>query len=134
MAIDSQRNARSSSTTLADTPSAGGSSARAASAQEPADAWLGPVLIGGGLLSPEQLAQMSGEGEPTLWSGITASGRVTDGQILEVVAQRFRVPLADLTTCEPRTTTLLPEAVARKYQEGPMSANDRTIRIASADP
>jgi type IV pilus assembly protein PilB len=134
MAIDSQRNARPSRTALADAPSAGSSSARATAAREPADAWLAPLLIGGGLLSPEQFAQMRSEGGSTLWSGITASGRATDGQILEVVAKRFRIPLADLATCEPRTTTLLPEAVARKYQVVPMSANDRTIRIASADP
>ncbi|MFL5516261.1 MAG: hypothetical protein ACJ8DJ_08895, partial [Gemmatimonadales bacterium] len=85
-------------------------------------------------MSPDQLAQVRSEGGPTLWSRITASGRATDGQILEIVAQRFRIPLADLALCEPRTTTLLPEAVARKYQVVPMSANDRTIRIASADP
>jgi type IV pilus assembly protein PilB len=134
MAIDSQRNARPSRTAIAEAPSAGSNSARGTLALEPADAWLAPVLLGGGLLSPEQLDQVRSEGGLTLWSGITASGRATDGQILDVVAQRFRIPLADLTLCEPRMTTLLPEAVARKYQVVPISANDRTIRIASADP
>jgi CheY-like chemotaxis protein len=85
MAIDSQRNARPSRTAFADASSAGSSSARDTVAQEPADAWLAPVLIGGGLLSPDQLAQVRSEGGPTLWSGITGSGRATDGQILEVV-------------------------------------------------
>jgi type II secretory ATPase GspE/PulE/Tfp pilus assembly ATPase PilB-like protein/CheY-like chemotaxis protein len=134
MAIDSQRNAYTSRTALSDAPSAGRNSTRGSAAPEPTDDWLAPILIGGGLLSPEQLAQVKSEGGPTLWSGMTTSGRATDGQILELVAQRFRIPLADLAICEPRTTTLLPEAVARKYQVVPMSANDRTIRIASADP
>jgi type II secretory ATPase GspE/PulE/Tfp pilus assembly ATPase PilB-like protein/CheY-like chemotaxis protein len=134
IAIDSQRNARPPRTALTDAPSDGTHSASGTLAPEPADAWLAPVLIGGGLLTPEQLALVRSAGGPSLWSGITASGRATDGQILEVVAQRFRIPLADLALCEPRTTRLLPEAVARKYQVVPMSANDRTIRIASADP
>src|SRR5919198_4020714 len=132
MAIESQRNARPSRTALVDAD--GSASSRGVPAPEPADGWLAPVLIGGGLLSPDELAQVRSQGDPTLWSGITASGRATDGQILEIVAQRFRIPLADLSLCEPRTTTLLPEAVARKYQVVPISANDRTIRIASADP
>jgi type IV pilus assembly protein PilB len=134
MAIDSQRDTRPLRSARSEALSVGRDGTCGSAESEPVDGWLGPILIGGGLLSLEQLAQVRSLGGPTLWAGVTASGQATDGQILDLLAQRFRIPLADLAGCEPRTTTLLPEAVARKHQVIPMSANDRTIRIASADP
>ncbi len=89
MAIDSQRNTRSPRSARSEALSVGRGSPRGSAASEPADGWLGSILIGGGLLSPEQLAQVKSQGGPTLWAGVTASGQATDGQILDLLAPRW---------------------------------------------
>ena len=50
------------------------------------------------------------------------------------VSRAYRVTAADLATADARTTTLLPETLARKHQVVPIQADDRIIRIATADP
>ena len=53
---------------------------------------------------------------------------------MAAVSRAYRVTPADLSAAESRTTTLLPETLARKHQVVPLSADDRVIRIATADP
>jgi type IV pilus assembly protein PilB len=119
MMTDSQRNTRAP---------------RAARTETPADdAWLGGVLVAGGVLTPEQLAQLERAGT-ALWPALVAGGLASDGQIADAVARRFRLPVANLAAAEPRTVTLVPESLARRHQVVPLSANDRTIQIATADP
>ena len=102
-------------------------------AAAPADAWLGAVLVGGGVVSPMQLEQL-GERVPSVWAAVVAAGAATDEEIAGAVAKRFRLPLAKLAAAEQRTVTLVPESLARKHLLIPLSANDRTIQIACADP
>src|SRR5258705_774245 len=97
------------------------------------DTWLGPVLVVGGVLTPDQLAQLAATAT-ALWPAVVGAGLATDAQVADAVARRFRVPLANLAAADSRTVTLVPESLARKHQVVPLSANDRTIQIASADP
>jgi type IV pilus assembly protein PilB len=97
------------------------------------DTWLGPVLVAGGVLTPDQVAELA-EAPTTLWGAVVGTGLATDAQVADAVARRFRVPLASLAAADSRTVTLVPESLARKHQVVPLSANDRTIQIASADP
>src|SRR6266404_5530285 len=105
--------------------------ARAAGADRP-DTWLGPVLVAGGVVSPAQLEALADP--PAVWSSVVAAGWATDAQIVEAVARRFRLPVANLASAEPRTVALLPESLARRHRVVPLSANDRNIQIATADP
>jgi len=97
------------------------------------DTWLGPVLVMGSVLTPDQLAQL-GETASALWPAVVGAGLATDAQVADAVARRFRVPLANLAAADTRTVSLVPESLARKHQVVPLSANERTIQIASADP
>jgi type IV pilus assembly protein PilB len=97
------------------------------------DAWLGPVLVATSVLSPDQLAELVASAT-ALWPAVVAAGFATDAQVTDAVARRFRIPVANLAAAEPRSVTLVPESLARKHQVVPLSANDRTIQIASADP
>jgi len=121
MTTDSQRNAR------------GAQAERAGAPIGPADAWLGSVLVAGGVLAPAQLEQLSLEAS-AVWASVVAAGWATDHQIVEALARRFRLPVAHLATAEPRTVTLVPESLARKHRVVPVSATERTIQIATADP
>ncbi len=128
MATDSQRNFRTSvKAPAADT--APGPAPRAV-----ADGWLAPILSGAALISPAQLEALRLAPHTGFWAGAVAAGYTTDDAIASEIARVFRLPLANLAATEPRVTTLLPEAVARKHQVVPISANDRTIQVATADP
>jgi type II secretory ATPase GspE/PulE/Tfp pilus assembly ATPase PilB-like protein/CheY-like chemotaxis protein len=100
----------------------------------PADGWLAPILLGGNLVTQAQLDSLMSQPLARIWASVVASGWTTDQAIATEIARVFRLPLANLASTDPRVTTLLPEAVARKHQVVPISANDRTIQIATTDP
>ena len=97
------------------------------------DAWLGPVLVAHGVLTPGQAERLGAPEGHSLWAAAVDAG-ATDAAIVAAVSRAYRVAPADLATAAGRTTTLLPETVARKHQVVPLSADDRVIRIATADP
>jgi type IV pilus assembly protein PilB len=97
------------------------------------DTWLGPVLVARGVLTPLQAERLAARDGRSLWDAAVADG-ATDEAIVAAVSRAYGVPPADLAGAEGRTTTLLPESLARKHQVVPLSANDRAIRIATADP
>ncbi len=132
MATDSQRNFRSSvrAASAVVTPGA----TVPPPSRGPADGWLAPILLGGNLVAQAQLDSLMSQPPAKIWTSVVASGWTTDQAIATEIARVFRLPLANLASTDPRVTTLLPEAVARKHQVVPISANDRTIQIATADP
>jgi type IV pilus assembly protein PilB len=97
------------------------------------DTWLGPVLVARGVLTPRQAERLSAREGRSLWAAAVADGASDEG-IVAAVSRAFGVTPADLAAAEGRTTTLLPESLARKHQAVPLSADDRVIRIATADP
>ena len=98
----------------------------------PDDAWLTAVLVASGVLTPRQAEQLA-TGDGSVWTAALSSG-ATDEAIVAAVSRAFRVPRADLVGAEPRTTTLLPETLARKHHVVPLRADDRIIKVATADP
>ena len=97
------------------------------------DAWLGAVLVAQGVLTPRQAERLAARGGDSLWAAAVGDG-ATDESIVAAVSRVYRVAPADLGAAESRTTTLLPETLARKHQVVPLAADDRVIRIATADP
>jgi type IV pilus assembly protein PilB len=102
--------------------------------RSPADTWLAPVLVRAGVLTPDQATELQAAPSASLWTAGVQRGWLTDAGVAAELAKAFRVDVADLGAADPRMTTLLPEAVARKHQVLALSANDRVIQIASADP
>ncbi len=97
------------------------------------DSWLRSVLVAHGVLTPRQAERLGAPEGRTLWSVAVDDG-ASDEAIVAAVARAYRVTPADLAGADSRTTTLLPESLARKHQVVPMWADDRVIRIATADP
>ncbi|HEY7635692.1 MAG TPA: type II/IV secretion system protein [Gemmatimonadales bacterium] len=134
MAIDSQRNSRALRTSVTE-PSAGTvQDVRLESPKTPADAWLAPVLVNSGVLTPDQAKELLAPGAPPLWTAAVAHGWATDERIAGAVSRMYRLPLADVTTSDSRISALVPESLARKHRVLPLSATDRAIQIATADP
>jgi type IV pilus assembly protein PilB len=131
MTTDSQRNLR------APRGDRGGSSraavAEACPAAGPPDGWLGTVLVVGGVVTPAQLEQLAPD-VPAIWPAVVDAGWTTDERVAEAVARRFRLPIANLAAADPRAASLVPESLARKHGVLPLSADERSIEVATADP
>ena len=102
--------------------------------QGPRDLWLLEPLVSAGVLTPTQADELRAAEPDSVWAGVVARGYAVDRQILETISIRFKVPVADLSGLDARVATLLPESLARKYQIVAVGADDRLIRIATADP
>ncbi len=134
MAIDSQRNSRTLRTTASEAASTGAAQEVREPAKAPPDAWLAPVLVRSGLLTPDEAQQLLTPDTQAVWAAAVTQGLTSDESIAAAVSRMYRLPLAEVAKSDSRTTALVPESLARKHQVVPLSATDRTIQIASADP
>ena len=97
------------------------------------DEWLVPTLTTA--LSPEVVAELRSLAEPSasLWDLAVNKGKATDDQILEALAARCKLKIADLKP-ETRVKEVIPEVVARRYRILPLRATDSLLEIATANP
>ena len=96
------------------------------------DSWLAQTLVEAGVLSAAQVPVVEPGG--TLWETVLSSGLADDAAIIPAVAAQFRLKIADLNEADARAAVLVPESIARKHRVLPISADDRRIRLATADP
>jgi len=96
------------------------------------DVWLGPYLVQAGLLTAEQLAALPTTGRR--WTAAVDAVLVTNAQVVQFLATRFRLPVADIEKADPKAAAVLPEAAARRHHVVAMGMDERTVRIATADP
>ena len=100
----------------------------------PVDRWLIQTLLDAGSISDPQASELRAARGPSIWQAAVERGFLTDEQILDHLAARFKVAIADLSTVDSRVATLLPESIARKYLIVAVGADDRVIRVAASDP
>ncbi|MBK6424422.1 MAG: type II/IV secretion system protein [Gemmatimonadetes bacterium] len=103
-----------------------------ATRERTADAWLLQTLVDSGLVSPTQLVGV--HPGSSVWQAVVDHGLVTDEALAAAVARQFRLKVADLAGADPRAARLVPESVARKHLVLPLSATERHIVLAAADP
>ena len=97
------------------------------------DEWLVPTLTTA--LSPEVVAELRALAGPSasLWELAVNKGKATDDQIVEALAARCKLKIADLKP-ESRVKEVIPEVVARRYRILPLRATDSFLEIATANP
>jgi type II secretory ATPase GspE/PulE/Tfp pilus assembly ATPase PilB-like protein/CheY-like chemotaxis protein len=98
------------------------------------DEWLVPTLTA--LVTEEQIAKVRREARDntSLWEALVDRRMSTDQQIVEAVAARFRLPIANLSLQDPQAQDALPEQVARKYNVLPIRSTDSYLEVATANP
>jgi len=98
------------------------------------DEWLVPTVSA--LVSEQQLAAVRRDMGNTgsLWEALVERRMVSDDRILEAVASRFRIPIADLAMLDHRVLESVPEQVARKYHILPIRTTDSYLEIAVTSP
>ena len=100
----------------------------------PPDLWLAQALQAAGLLTEERRIELQQGDNDTVWARAVQRGYTTDDAIVQALANRFKLRVADLSKVDARTSALLPEALARKHRVLPVAADDRNITLATADP
>src|SRR5215213_8395260 len=88
------------------------------------------------LLSDEAVKALRQEPGPDapLWDILVGRKLATDEQILGAVAARFRLPVAELSTADPKLTTTVPEQLARRFNIVPVAQTDSYLEVATSNP
>jgi type II secretory ATPase GspE/PulE/Tfp pilus assembly ATPase PilB-like protein/CheY-like chemotaxis protein len=98
------------------------------------DEWLAAPLEG--VIAADAVAAARAKAGPgrTLWETLVGSGAATDEQILQAIAGRFRLKVADITQMDPRIAQAVPEQLARRYRVLPLRMTDSFLEVATANP
>src|SRR5687768_6271239 len=95
------------------------------------DEWLLPTLEG--LVARDAFEQLKQQETDSYWEAAVRGG-ATDDAILQALASRFRMKVADLSLSTSQAREIVPESLARKYRIVPMAVTDSALDIATADP
>ncbi|MDX1647876.1 MAG: ATPase, T2SS/T4P/T4SS family [Longimicrobiales bacterium] len=68
------------------------------------------------------------------WSHVTREYGLSDEDLSELVADYFRLQVADLSAADPNAALLVPETMARKHRVFPIAEDDRYFVVATCDP
>ncbi len=98
------------------------------------DEWLVPTVAA--LVSAETVEALRAEAQPTstLWDLVTAKKHATDDQLLQALASRTRLKMADLTLRDSKVKELVPQSLAQRYRIVPLRASDSFLDIATCNP
>jgi type II secretory ATPase GspE/PulE/Tfp pilus assembly ATPase PilB-like protein/ActR/RegA family two-component response regulator len=100
------------------------------------DSWLVSSIEGLiGREAVDALKPAEDQPEVALWGTVTSKGILTHEQVLGAASQRFRIPIADLTTISAsKAREGLPETVARRFSVVPIRVTDSVLEVATASP
>ena len=103
------------------------------------DNQLGSLLIARGLLTPEQLDAALEEQERThrsLGRILIDQGQVSEAGLVSTLASQLGLEYVDIAdyAVDPSATTLISDALARRYQALPIGWQDGRLVVAMADP
>ena len=99
------------------------------------DEWLAATVQS--LLPAGEIDRLrsASQGAPvSLWMLLTERRLVTDEQILKAVAQRFRLPVADLGQLDLRVRESVPESLVRRFMVLPLRLTDSFLEVATSNP
>jgi type IV pilus assembly protein PilB len=100
---------------------------------------LGQILIELDMITPEQLDQALEEHRRTpksIGRVLIDMGMIKEGDLVRALAEQVGLEFVDLSEhpVDPTATTLLPEALARRYRAIPIGERDGKLLVAMSDP
>ena len=100
------------------------------------DAWLTTALEP--LLPPgtlDELRPPADQPAVSLWQKVTVGGLLTEEQVAQAAADRYRFPLAELAAVQPaKVKDAIPESLARRFGVVPTRVTDSVLEVATANP
>ncbi|MBI1723965.1 MAG: Flp pilus assembly complex ATPase component TadA [Gemmatimonadetes bacterium] len=100
----------------------------------PRDGWGLAALERDGLLTKDHSDALRAEAPEWVAAVVIDRALAEADRVGEVLAKAAHVPVASLALIEPAAVQFVPEHVARQYAALPLSATNKTIRIATANP
>ena len=70
----------------------------------------------------------------SLWEVVVQRKLLSEDQVVQALARRFRIPVADLARVDPKLQQAIPEQVARRFNVVPVRQTDSYLEIATANP
>jgi type IV pilus assembly protein PilB len=107
---------------------------KGAGARAPAVHWLLRVAERAGLSGPEIIDLPANTPAREAWPVVTRAFSIDDSKLSILVAEYFRLEVADLAHADPNAVLLIPEAMARKHNIYPLQETDRQVLVATCDP
>jgi type IV pilus assembly protein PilB len=100
---------------------------------------LGQILIEQGLITSAQLEQALEEHRKTpksLGRVLIDLGLIKESDLVRALAEQVGLEFVDLADyhIDPAATTLLPDALARRYRAIPIGERDGKLLVAMSDP
>ena len=98
------------------------------------DEWVAAVLAP--LLAEDVIARLTGdkESKTSLWERVLDGRLLTEQQVLDAVAGRCKLPIADLSKANEVGRDALPEALARRHAVIPLTVTDALLEVATSNP
>lgn len=96
--------------------------------------WLVRIAERGSDGDHERPEISAGASAADAWSVVARSYDLSDQDLATLVAQYFRLNVADLSKADPDTALLIPETMARKHRVFPLVEDDRNLVVATCDP
>ena len=97
------------------------------------DEWLAQSFEA---LTPERLQQLRAKSESgrTLWECVVAEKIATDAEIVDKLAHRFRLKVADVSKIDQTARDGVPEQIARRHRVLPLRLTDSYLELGTANP
>ncbi len=96
--------------------------------------WLVRIAERAGLQEVQRPDIAAGARAQEAWSLVTKAYGLSDAQLAELVAEYFRLDVAELDKADPNAVLLIPETMARKHHIYPVFEDDRHFVVATCDP
>ena len=96
--------------------------------------WLVRIVERAGLSAAEDVEVSPQVSSPDAWAAVTRSYGLVEARLAELVAEYFRLDVADLANADPNAALVIPEGMARKHHIYPLLEDDRHIYVATCDP
>ncbi|GMV07546.1 MAG: hypothetical protein AMXMBFR53_38210 [Gemmatimonadota bacterium] len=96
--------------------------------------WLVRIAERAGLGERERPDVPPGSRATEAWTHVTKSYALSDAKLSELVAEYFRLKVANFAEADPNAVLLIPEVMARKHHIFPLVEDDRHLVVATCDP
>lgn len=96
--------------------------------------WLVRITERAGLAGSERMDVPADTSAEDAWGAVGRAVGVPDSKLSELVAEYFRLDVANFALADPNAFLLVPEAMARKHLIFPLAETDRHLVVATADP
>jgi type IV pilus assembly protein PilB len=96
--------------------------------------WLVRIAERAGLGDHERPELAPGMSPQDAWGGVTRAYEIGDAELAGLVAEYFRLKVAEIDKADPNAALIIPEMMARKHHIFPLVEDDRHFVVATCDP